>query len=239
MFMDHLEAKRLQAAEKYVLGELAPELRDEYEEHYFDCVDCTEDVQAAATFVTASKQIFADTPLDRRNSPALAVSPARGVSGPSGFSTWFAWLRPTIAVPAMAALLAVIIYQNVAGTPGRNSAARSEAQAYSSSFRLQGSVRGANEPSKIIVGPNEPFALDFDFTPSQPAPGYEARVVDASGKTVFSASIPGSLANREVHLAIPAKLLQPGFYDLTIVNKNDTNSSSELQQFRFVLEFRP
>jgi hypothetical protein len=35
--MDHLEAKRIQAAEKYVLGELTPALRDEYEEHYFDC----------------------------------------------------------------------------------------------------------------------------------------------------------------------------------------------------------
>src|SRR6266404_2189817 len=38
--MDHKEAVRLQAAEKYVLGEFPPNLRDEYEEHFFDCAEC-------------------------------------------------------------------------------------------------------------------------------------------------------------------------------------------------------
>ncbi len=38
--MNHSEALQLQAAEKYILGELAPELRDEYEEHYFECEEC-------------------------------------------------------------------------------------------------------------------------------------------------------------------------------------------------------
>jgi len=32
--MDHNDAVRLQAAEKYVLGEFPPDLRDEYEEHF-------------------------------------------------------------------------------------------------------------------------------------------------------------------------------------------------------------
>ena len=49
--MDHNEALRQQAAEKYVLGELPPTLRDEYEEHYFECEECAEDVRAAAEFV--------------------------------------------------------------------------------------------------------------------------------------------------------------------------------------------
>jgi len=34
--MDHSEALRQQAAEKYVLGELPPPLRDEFEAHYFE-----------------------------------------------------------------------------------------------------------------------------------------------------------------------------------------------------------
>ena len=34
--MDHDEAIQLQAAVKYVLGELSPVQREEYEEHYFD-----------------------------------------------------------------------------------------------------------------------------------------------------------------------------------------------------------
>lgn len=233
--MDHLEAKRLQAAEKYILGELTPELRDEYEEHYFDCTDCTEDVKAAAILVTAGKDILREAPTERRATAAIQQH-----EKVSGFSAWFAWLRPAIAVPAMVALLAVIVYQNTAGIPrARNTGGPSETQAYASSFRLQGSVRGTNEPTKVVVGANEPFALDFDFTPSQSGPSYEARVFDASGKTVFTAAIPGNLANREVHLAIPGGVLRPGIFDLSIVDKNDTASSSEAQRFRFTVELRP
>jgi Putative zinc-finger len=35
--MDHHQATQLTAVEKYLLDELPPELRDEFEEHYFDC----------------------------------------------------------------------------------------------------------------------------------------------------------------------------------------------------------
>jgi hypothetical protein len=232
--MDHFEAKRLNAAEKYVLGELTPELRDDYEEHYFDCADCSEDVRAAATFVTASKQIFQEEPVAR---PIAA--PVRVAEKALGFSTWFAWLRPAIAVPVMAALVAVIVYQNVAGTPGaRNSAApREDAQAFASSFRLQGSVRGNNEPSKIVVGANEPFALDFDFTPSQPFPNYEARILDASGKMILSARIPGELTNKEVHLAVPASLVRSGNYNLVFTGVGDHPGAgkSEVQRISFTI----
>ena len=44
----------LQAAEKYVLGELAEELCEAYEEHYFDCQECATDVIATAAFVDVS-----------------------------------------------------------------------------------------------------------------------------------------------------------------------------------------
>ncbi|PYK95449.1 MAG: hypothetical protein DME36_01995 [Verrucomicrobia bacterium] len=49
--MDHYEALQLQAAVKYVLGELPPSLRDEFEEHFFECPKCALDVNAAAEFV--------------------------------------------------------------------------------------------------------------------------------------------------------------------------------------------
>ena len=48
--MDHNESIRLQAAVKYVLGELSPAQREEYEEHYFDCAECAVDIKALATF---------------------------------------------------------------------------------------------------------------------------------------------------------------------------------------------
>jgi len=55
--MDHNEALRLQAAEKYVLGELPPPLRDEFEEHFFDCQECALDVTATAGFVNNVRNV--------------------------------------------------------------------------------------------------------------------------------------------------------------------------------------
>ena len=53
--MDHTAVVREKTTERYLLNELDPEVRDEFEEHYFDCPECAQDVSAAATFVEQSK----------------------------------------------------------------------------------------------------------------------------------------------------------------------------------------
>ena len=65
--MDHNEAVRLQAAEKYVLGEFPADLRDEYEEHFFDCAECAVDVKAiAALRMSAGKSCVRNLRIWRR-----------------------------------------------------------------------------------------------------------------------------------------------------------------------------
>ena len=54
--MDHHQATQLTAVEKYLLDELTPELRDEFEEHFFDCQECATDLRATAGFIDAAKQ---------------------------------------------------------------------------------------------------------------------------------------------------------------------------------------
>jgi len=56
--MDHNGAIRLQAAVKYVLGELSQAQRDEYEEHYFDCAECAVDIKALATFADTAREVM-------------------------------------------------------------------------------------------------------------------------------------------------------------------------------------
>ena len=53
--MDHNEAIQQMAAERYLLGELTPELRDAFEEHAFDCPECAVDLRAGAAFINAAK----------------------------------------------------------------------------------------------------------------------------------------------------------------------------------------
>ncbi len=59
--MTHDEAVQITAVEQYVLGELPPPLRDEFEEHFFDCQECAIDVKAAAEFIASVKKMAART----------------------------------------------------------------------------------------------------------------------------------------------------------------------------------
>ena len=53
--MDHSEAVRSKAAERYLLGEMTPVAREEYEDHFFGCTECAQEVQAGAVFIDSAK----------------------------------------------------------------------------------------------------------------------------------------------------------------------------------------
>src|ERR1700751_6014258 len=73
--MDHEEAVRQNATERYLLDELDPELRDQFEEHLFDCQDCALDVRAGAMFVEQTKVILAKpAAVSSVKEPAMATA---------------------------------------------------------------------------------------------------------------------------------------------------------------------
>jgi len=82
--MDHNEAVRLQAVEKYLLGKLPKEQHAEYEEHYFDCSACAEEIKATVAFMESARQIVSAEALE----PIAVRAPAPAVPG------FFSWLRP-------------------------------------------------------------------------------------------------------------------------------------------------
>jgi hypothetical protein len=207
--MDHLEAVRLRAAEKYVLGELPPELREQFEEHYFDCSECAKDMKALTTFVTASRMVFDETEFTSP-APSRELQPQR--------PGWFNWLRPVIAVPAIATLAAVVIFQNVVTIPSakKQAAVQTVAEVYESSYRLQGATRGGII-AKVTLRPNESFALDFDFTPAQVFPSYTGTLIDSSGHPVTSFGLTSEQTNKELHLVIRGGIVHAGNYELVVV----------------------
>jgi len=230
--MDHLEAVRLKAVEKYALGELPVDLREQFEEHYFDCSECANDLKALVTFVTAGRMVF------EKKSPVVA--PSR--ESQTVRTGWFSWLRPAIAVPALAALAAVIVFQNVVTIPeikGRIPSTTA-AQVYQSSYRVQGTTRG-DSSSTITLEPNRPFALDFDFTPAKSFQNYQGHLLDPSGHTITTFDLSSDDADKELHLVLPAGGLRAGKYDLVIAGGKGSGSmegNDEVQRLSFVIEFR-
>src|SRR5579863_7675785 len=104
--MDHTEVVRDKMTERYLLNELDPATRDQFEEHYFDCTECARDISAGAQFVEHTRVVLAEN-TERERLPARQ-SANRG---------WFPWLRPAFAAPALALLLAIVGYQNLVTYP--------------------------------------------------------------------------------------------------------------------------
>lgn len=239
--MDHNEAVRLQAAEKYVLGEFPQNLRDDYEEHFFDCAECAVDVKAIAAFADTTREILRrDLAASAQKAPAS--SPARG--------GWLAWLRPIVAVPVFAALLLVIGYQNIVTIPRQQGMAAPEAsQVFTSSFSLKkadtlGSQDATGgEEGKIKVRSEETFALQFDFTPRRSFDNYICQLQDESGRSLLQVKMPGSSANRELHFVVPGGVVRPGKYSLVFAGDPQANGrliqANEVSRLPFAVEFRP
>ena len=233
--MDHQQAVELQLAVKYVLGELPPVQRDEYEDHYIDCPECAKDVYAAAAFTDAAKDVF------RREggSEAPAVAPARERGG------WFAWLRPAFAVPAMAALLAIVGYQNLITLPQLKSGGSvGKAQVFSSFSLVAANVRSerGDEAVSVQVRKNDTFALDFDFLPTKQFDHYLCQLQDEAGNVVLQTGIPAEKEKQEVHLLVPNGLERPGKYHMVIAGdpgaKGNWIKTNEVSRLNFAVDFR-
>ena len=232
--MDHSEATRIKAVEKYILGELPPELRDQFEEHYFECPECASDIRALARFRNVSRLVMEEDPA--AGVSATEPSPQRG---------WLAWLRPAFAATAIALLAVFVVFQATVTIPSlkeRAKGQKSVAQVYESSFRVQGTTRGENA-SKVSVSPEEAFALDFDFTPSRKFTSYKGVLVDASGTAIESFDIAGEKANKELHLVIPGTKVLSGNYGLIFYGMNGASppdqKADEVQRISFTVEIHP
>jgi hypothetical protein len=232
--MDHTEAVRLQAAEKYLLGELPKAQREEYEEHYFDCPACAEELKTTVTFLESTKQIV------RQDSSEVIAE--KGLAPFAG--GWFRWLRPAFAVPVFAMLLAIIGYQSGIVIPSlRQASSRSATAEVVKSFSLM-SVGSRGEGSSLVinVGPHEDFGLDVDMPGNSPS-GYHCEIRDESGKLHFSLPVSSEEAKRTVHIHVPGGSLQPGEYSLVILPgqapSGQTAQASPALQKPFAVEFVP
>jgi len=105
--MDHTEAARKAAVEKYLLGELTQPERDSFEEHFFECPDCAAQVRLAAAFRANARAVL-------RDSGGLhKLVPERRTGW--NWSVW-SW-QPRLAMAAGLALAVVVGYQNLVTIP--------------------------------------------------------------------------------------------------------------------------
>jgi hypothetical protein len=213
--MNHSEALQQMAAERYLLNELPPDLRDAFEEHFFDCPECAFDVRAGAAFVDEAKVQL----------PGLTASPDQAPPKRSGPGvrkrSWFWWWRPLFATPAFAApafatLLVVIGYQNLVTFP----TLRTEATAprLLPSVSLHARTR-SGAPVTVVADRNEGVSLRIEVPDHATYSTYAVDLFDPEGKLALTRNFTAAADGTQVDtlsLTIPGAGLKQGSYVLAI-----------------------
>jgi hypothetical protein len=221
--MDHHEALRAEAVEKYLLDELPPQVRDEFEEHFFDCPECAADLKTTAAFLDEAKR-------ELRRAPAAKPAPRAGKPLRLGF-LW----RPAILAPAFALLLSVIVYQNVrVFAPAGESAQLDRPEVLSAVSLIGANSRGGANPS-VAVGKDQPVLLTLDIPAAEQYTSYTCTLIAPSGAAVWSVPVSASQARDTVSIRVPGADLPPGDYTLRVQANPVRGEPADIARYRFTL----
>ncbi len=216
--MDHKEAVQLQAAAKYVLGELPPDLRDAYEEHFFDCAECALDMQATAAFAENARNVLGQ---EARDVNLRAAASAGG--------RWLAWLKPMVAVPALAVLLLALGYQSFVSVPHwKTLATQATASRVLPMYSLISANTRGSDSLTFRVPPGERFGL------------YVEVPADVTYRTYFLRSLSYEEAQKTQVVEVnPGN--RSGAYQLVVAGltspESDPVKATNLATMKFSVEF--
>ena len=230
--MDHSEAIQQMMAERYLLDELTPDIREAFEEHLFDCPECALDLRAGAAFVEAAK-----AQLPRLTGALPASIPSRSRKPWIARGGWLRWLQPAFAVPAFASLLLVLGYQNLVTYPGlRAAAGQPRLLAWAP---LNGATRGGALLT-ITADRRHGVALPIDL-PAQSSPdayaSYCFDLYDPQGKLAWTGAqaAPNVNDSQRLSLMIPGAMLQSGAYSLVVSGVGAHGERKVIDRYAFDL----
>jgi hypothetical protein len=224
--MDHTAVVRQKMTERYLLDELDSELRNEFEEHYFDCPECALDVSAGAQFAGHTKTVLAE-----RSEPAAVHATPR----PSPVAGWFAWLRPAFAAPALALLLAVVSYQNLVTYPGFQSELNRPRVLPAVSVNV--GTWGAGGPSTVVPA-GKGLLLFVRIPPDGAYARYTADLHSPSGKLEGSFTIEPAAGQDQWPVTIPSIHRDAGAYTLAIHGITAAGERKDLGTTSFELQIQ-
>ena len=225
--MDHTAVVREKMTERYLLDELDAEVRDEFEEHFFDCPECALDVRAGSQFVAESKIILAEN---------AEPVPARATARPDRVRRgWFAWLRPAFAAPALALLLVVVGYQNLVTYPGvERRLTQPQVLPWAS---VTVGTWGADSPA-IPVRDGKGFLLFLRIPPDGSYERYAADLYSPGGKLEWTLTIPAVAGQDQWPVQVPGAHWEAGIYTVAVQGITAGGESKDLGKTSFELQIQ-
>jgi len=206
--MTHEEAVSTLASERYLLEEMSEPERETFEEHYFSCVECADDVRAGGVM---------------RDGVRAGLMNEQAVHTVHDMTASAAWRRknvqprrwyqsPAIPWAAAAALAVVAGYQALSPTPGR-SIGQPMALA---PVTLRPASRG-QEPRITVARDAAVVTLAIDASSTAAGTELSYAIRKAAGAVVVSGKLPTPPPGAPLLLLVPSSQIRvPGHYVLIV-----------------------
>jgi len=219
--MEHTEAVELEAAERYLLGQMSEPEIDAFEKHFFECTACADELETGVVFQE-----------NLRAAGAAVSEPAE-----AKWSWLKSWWRPAFAAPAFAAMVlaGISLYQAGFVIPAlRQEVAQIRAPQAVLAFAVKSVSRG--EENRIVIPAGQrSFLLNLDL-PDISFPSYRCDLYYGAGPALFSIDSPAPPPGSLVNLQIPITGLKPGVYTLRVRGLRDSHLGPEIAHYSFLLE---
>jgi hypothetical protein len=215
--MEHAYAVENRLVERYLLNELAPEARNAFEEHYFDCQECAAELRMTDAFMKEARKELRqpeDTPRLQMVSPR---NPLRNL---------LQW-KPAFAISALAACLVVMIYQNAVTFPRlRNDVAQVDAPVVLPTISLVGgNSRGGSVPSSTLNG-SKTVLLQVDIPAQDRYSRYICSLYTPQHQLLWTVQVSAAQAKDTVAIRAPVQAGASGTYSLEVRGDSPGNGST-------------
>jgi Putative zinc-finger len=212
--MDHSEATAAYAPDRYLLGELSAAEADSFEEHFFDCADCADELRVGMRFMNGGRGMALE---------AAVPEEPKVVQFDQRRPRRTAWLPAAVAAALVVAIATPLLLRQ------RAAAGPSFAQATQHSFLLDDS-RGAGDI--LVLNGNVANVLVLDI-PAEPAYArYEARIQRPGAPSL---TVPVTPDPNGEPTSFSVSGLSAGAHELTIVGIDPAGRQATLRSSRFVI----
>jgi hypothetical protein len=201
--MEHDEAIRSQAAERYAARELLPAERTAFEAHFFDCPECADEVRIEMQLVANLRGVLREMRAEQGRAPAAA-------------KFWGKWRRRCRPQPAIAFSFAVSLALAAGlGYVLLTGAHPAAAPHFVAVYFAPGPAHGAADVHVLPKGETT-YGVRFP-APSAAIQSYTCEILDASGKRESARTLP-ALASLDgfLWLDVPVDGLPGGVHTLVV-----------------------
>jgi hypothetical protein len=232
--MDHSEATQMRAVERYMLGDLSVSEVEDFERHFFDCPQCSEELRILNVLQDNARAVLVE-PV-----PSLAAAGLPAVPVPPGTKAgWWRdlkgllWLRPSVALPALAALVIAVFAGYQTGV--RHPAAAPQPI---SAYPLHAASRG----DETVIAPpagSEFYSLYMDRTWERDFSSYRAVLEDDPGAIErYTMRLAAPAPGHPIYVLAPMRALSAGRYVLRVLGVDDLGKETEVARYPFSLRFK-